>query len=60
MPDEEEKKSPFSNPIVLGLVGAVVVLLAVMGWLLTRGTGEAACVRARVSSSSNRVLRERR
>ena len=40
MPDEEQKKSPFSNPIVLGLVGAVVVLLAVMGWLLTRGSGD--------------------
>src|SRR5687768_12966872 len=40
MPDEEEKKSPFSNPVVLGLVGAVVMLLAVMGWLLTRGTGD--------------------
>ena len=37
-PDDEETKSPFSNPIVLGLVGALVVLLAVMGWLLTRAT----------------------
>ena len=40
IPDEEEKKSPVGNPIVLGLVGAVVMLLAVTGWLLTRGTGD--------------------
>ena len=40
MPDEEEKKSPLSNPIVLGLVGAVAMLLAVTGWLLTRGPGD--------------------
>ncbi|HEX6217269.1 MAG TPA: PEGA domain-containing protein, partial [Vicinamibacterales bacterium] len=41
-PDDQETKSPFSNPIVLGLVGALVVLLAVMGWLLTRDTMRAA------------------
>ena len=39
--ETEEKKSPFSNPVVLGLVGAVVVLLAVTGWLLTRSATRA-------------------
>ncbi len=37
--ETEDKKSPFSNPVVLALVGAVVVLLAVTGWLLTRSAG---------------------
>ena len=37
--DDEPKKSPFSNPVVLGLAGVVVLLIAVMGWLLTRDSG---------------------
>ena len=35
--DEEETKGPLRNPVVLGLAGVVVLLLAVMGWVLTRG-----------------------
>ena len=39
--DDEETRGPLRNPIVLGLVGVVVLLLAVVGWVLTRGgTGD--------------------
>jgi hypothetical protein len=34
--DDEPKKGSFSNPVVLGLAGVVVLLVAVMGWMLTR------------------------
>ena len=33
-------KGLLGNPLVLGLAGVVLVLLAVMGWLLTRPTGD--------------------
>ena len=43
LPVELDEPAPskglFGNPIVLGLAGVVILLLAVMGWLLTRGTG---------------------
>jgi len=35
--DEDETRGPLRNPIVLGLAGVVVLLLAVMGWVFTRG-----------------------
>ena len=39
--DDEETRGPLRNPIVLGLVGVVVLLLAVVGWVVTRdGTGD--------------------
>jgi hypothetical protein len=40
-PDVEDapRKSTFSNPLVLGLVAVVVMLIGVMGWLLTRDSG---------------------
>jgi hypothetical protein len=37
--DNGPAKSTFSNPLVLGLVAVVVILIGVMGWLLTRDAG---------------------
>ncbi|HEX4915378.1 MAG TPA: PEGA domain-containing protein [Vicinamibacterales bacterium] len=37
--DDGAAKSTFSNPLVLGLVAVVVILIGVMGWLLTRDAG---------------------
>jgi hypothetical protein len=41
--DEEDapKKSASSNPLVLGLAAVVVLLIAVVGWMLTRDSGGA-------------------